>query len=457
MARHDGNFNWQSGLVATCEAQCFWQVALDYIQALFRTCTTRVSKPTLPVTMTEDPIDNPKPNVKFEDKLFGRLGVHPDVVKLGLVSFLTDLSSEMIFSVFAIFFTTVAGASAALLGLVEGLADLSASSLNYYAGWLSDRSGKRKVFTLAGSGFSTLAKGILLVSSSITGLTVFRVIERLGKGFRGPPRDAWLASVTDKANRGYAFGVHKALDKSGAVLGPLIAYGLLRWLGDGADTYRILFWVALVPAVLAVATLLLMKDQPAPERSRENIFETIKLLSPSFKRYLLTASVFSLAYFSFGFLLLRAHSVGFSVTDTVLLYALFNVSCVVASPLIGKVSDRVGRPRMIMLGYATYAVMSLGFAFANSKWQVLLLFVLYGFFYAIDEAQNKAFIADMQPERRASAMGLYNLVTGMVYLPASLIAGALWLINPASAFLLAAAAALLALAMFAVTRLDRQR
>lgn len=409
------------------------------------------------MTMTEDPTDNPKPRLKLGDKLLGRLGVHPDVAKLGLVSFLTDLSSEMIFSVFAIFFTTVAGASAALLGLVEGLADLSASSLNYYAGWLSDRSGKRKVFTLAGYGFSTLAKVILLISSSITGLTIFRVIERLGKGFRGPPRDAWLASVTDKDSRGYAFGVHKALDKSGAVLGPLIAYGLLRWLGDGADTYRILFWVALVPAVLAVLALALIKDQPAPERSRENMFDTIKLLSPAFKRYLMTAGVFSLAYFSFGFLLLRAHSVGFSVTDTVLLYALFNISCVIASPLIGKLSDRVGRPRMIMLGYATYALMSLGFAFASAKWQVLVLFVLYGIFYAIDEAQNKAFIADTQPARRASAMGLYNLVTGVVYLPASLIAGTLWLLNPASAFLLAAAAALLALGMFAVMRPDRQR
>lgn len=121
-------------------------------------------------------------------RLINKLGVHPDVLKLGLVSFLTDLSSEMIYSVFAIFFTTVAGASAALLGLVEGLADLSASSLNYYAGWLSDRSGKRKIFSLAGYGFSTLAKVILLVSNSVTGLTVFRVIERLGKGFRGPPR-----------------------------------------------------------------------------------------------------------------------------------------------------------------------------------------------------------------------------------------------------------------------------
>lgn len=389
-------------------------------------------------------------------RLIAKLGVHPDVLKLGLVSFLTDLSSEMIFSVFAIFFTTVAGASAALLGLVEGLADLSASSLNYYAGWLSDRSGKRKVFALAGYGFSTLAKVILLVSNSVTGLTLFRVIERLGKGFRGPPRDAWLSSVAGSEKRGFAFGVHKALDKSGAVLGPLVAYGLLTWLGDGAETYKVLFWVAMVPAVLGVVALSLVKDQPAPTRTRENLFATFKQLSPAFKRYLVTAGVFSLAYFSFGFSLLRAHTVGFTVTDTVLLYALFNIACVIAAPLIGKLSDRVGRPRMIMLGYGTYAVLSLGFAFATEKWHILVLFLLYGLFYAIDEAQNKAFIADLEVERRASAMGMYSFVTGMVYLPASLIAGALWLLSPATAFLMAASVALLALIMFAVLRPDRK-
>ncbi len=389
-------------------------------------------------------------------RLINKLGVHPDVLKLGLVSFLTDLSSEMIFSVFAIFFTTVAGASAALLGLVEGLADLSASSLNYYAGWLSDRSGKRKVFALAGYGFSTLAKAILLVSNSVTGLTVFRVIERLGKGFRGPPRDAWLSSVAGTERRGFAFGVHKALDKSGAVLGPLVAYGLLTWLGDGAETYKVLFWVAMVPAVLGVVALSLVKDQPAPSRLRENMFATFKQLSPAFKRYVVTAGVFSLAYFSFGFSLLRAHSVGFTVTDTVLLYALFNIACVIAAPLIGKLSDRVGRPHMIMLGYGTYAVLSLGFAFATEKWHILVLFLMYGLFYAIDEAQNKAFIADLEVERRASAMGMYSFVTGMVYLPASLIAGALWLLSPATAFLMAASVALLALIMFAVLRPDRK-
>ncbi|MDO8773199.1 MAG: MFS transporter [Burkholderiaceae bacterium] len=359
------------------------------------------------------------------DPVKKKLGVHPDVLKLGLVSFLTDLSSEMIFSVFAIFFTTIAGASAVLLGMIEGLANLSASSLNYFAGWLSDRTGKRKVFALAGYGFSTLAKIILLITSSVAGLSVFRIIERLGKGFRGPPRDAWLSAVADKDTRGYAFGMHKALDKSGAVLGPLVAYGLLSWLGDGASTFRILFWVALVPALLSIVALRRIKDQPGVQHQRENMFETWKVLSPEFKRYLVAAGVFSLAYFSFGFLLLRAHSVDFSVKDIVLLYALFNIAFVIGAPLIGKLGDRFGRAQMIMLGYLIYLLMSLGFAFATAPWQVIVLFIIYGVFYAIDEAQSKAFIADIELERRASAIGLYNFVTGLIYLPGSLIAGAL--------------------------------
>ena len=381
--------------------------------------------------------------------------LHPDILKLGLVSFLTDLSSEIIFSVFAVFFTTVAGASAALLGLIEGLADLSASSLNYLSGWLSDRSGRRKSLTLAGYGFSTLAKLILLVSSSITGLAIFRVIERLGKSFRGPPRDAWLSAVADRGNRGYAFGVHKALDKSGAVLGPLLAWALLSWLGEGASTYRVLFWVALVPAVLSVLVLARVEEQPGTPHEREGLFAVWGTLSPSFKHYLVTSGIFSLAYFSFSFLLLRAYGVGFAVKDVVLLYALFNIACVVAAPLIGKVSDRVGRARMIQLGYGVYALMCAGFAFASNKAEIVALFVLFGVFYAIDEAQAKAFIADLEHDRRASAIGLYNFVTGLLYLPASLVAGALWLLHPAAAFGLAGGLALAAWGAFRVLRPDR--
>ncbi|MHB1230838.1 MAG: MFS transporter [Halothiobacillus sp.] len=384
-----------------------------------------------------------------------KFGVHPDVLKLGLVSFLTDLSSEMIFSVFAIFFTTIAGASAALLGVIEGLADLSASALNYLSGWLSDRSGKRKIFALAGYGFSTLAKAILLISSSVAGLGIFRIIERLGKSFRGPPRDAWLSAVADQRKRGFSFGVHKALDKSGAVFGPLVAYGLLSWLGDGAPTFHILFWVALVPALLSVIVLSFVKEQPGVAHPRDNMFEAWKALSPEFKRYLVTAGIFSLAYFSFGFLLLRAHSVGFAVKDIVLLYALFNIACVVAAPLVGKLSDHIGRARIIMLGYLVYLLMCLGFAFASTQGQIIVLFVFYGVFYAIDEAQSKAFIADLEFERRASAIGLYNFVTGLIYLPASLIAGLLWLTHPSSAFLVAAGITFIALTVFSILRPDK--
>jgi MFS family permease len=385
-----------------------------------------------------------------------KFSIHPDVLKLGLVSFLTDLSSEMIFSVFAVFFTTIAGASAALLGLVEGFADLSASSLNYLSGWLSDRTGKRKIFTIAGYGFSTLAKIILLLSSSIAALGIFRVVERLGKGFRGPPRDAWLSSVADKSTRGYAFGVHKALDKSGAVLGPLVAYGLLSWLGESKSTYQILFIVALVPAILGVAVLSLIKDKSGAKLPRESMTETWQSMSPEFKRYLIPAAIFSLAYFSFSFLLLRAHSVGFAVKDIVLLYALFNIATVLASPLIGKFSDRVGRARLILSGYLIYLTMCLGFAFATTKPEVVALFIIFGIFYAIDEAQSKAFIADIELDRRGSAIGLYNFVTGVIYMPASLIAGALWLVHPASAFIFAASLAFTAFSVFLYLRPDRK-
>lgn len=360
--------------------------------------------------------------------------LHPDIIKLGVVSFLTDLSSEMIFSVFAIFFTTIAGASAALLGLIEGLADLSASSLQYWAGWMSDRSGKRKVFVIAGYGFSTLAKLILLVSSSLAGLALFRILERLGKGFRGAPRDAWLSSIAGHATRGHAFGVHKALDKSGAVLGPLVAYGLLWWLGESAGTYAVLFMVAFVPAVLSVVMLTRIPEQPATPHVREPVAENWRQLSVGFKRFLWPAGVFALGYFSLGFILLKAHAVGFGVTDIVLLYALFNITCVVFAPWVGKLGDKVGRRHIVLLGYAVYAFINVWLMVASTQWEMLAVFALYGFFYAIDESQSKAFIADLETDRRASAMGIYGLVTGSLYLPASLVAGALWTISPQWAF-----------------------
>lgn len=376
------------------------------------------------------------------------LNVHPDVIKLGFVSFLTDISSEAIFSVFSIFFTIVVGASASLLGLIEGVSDFSASSLDYFTGWLSDKSGKRKSLALVGYGFSTLAKIILLIGTSVTALASFRIIERLGKSFRGPPRDAWLSDVADESNRGYAFGVHKAMDKTGAVIGPLVAYFLLMWLGQGLSTFRVIFLIAIISAVLSVIILLTMKDRPGIPHERENIFKAWGTLNPQFKLYLIPAGIFSLAYFSFGFLLLRAYTIGFTISDVVLLYALFNISFVIISIPVGKLGDIIGRKYIISLGYIIYIIMSIGFIFANSKWEVIILFLLFGIFYSIDEAQSKAFISDIEKDRRATAIGTYNFVTGLIYLPASVIAGLLWVFNPSYAFIFAAIVAFIAMLFF---------
>jgi MFS family permease len=378
-------------------------------------------------------------------KLFG---VDLNVILLGIVSFLTDVSSEMIFSVFSIFFTVILGASTVLLGIVEGLADFAASSLDYIAGYLSDRSGKRKPFTTLGYGFSTLAKVLLLLKSSVILAAIFRCTERFGKSFRGPPRDAWLAALSTDKNRGLSFGIHKALDKAGAILGPIIAYIILDKLGTTTFSFAFLFNIAILPAVLAVILLTLIREKPEKPVEKESIFKSYKHLGKGFKHYFYSAGIFSFAYFSFGFLLLKAYHVGFAIKDVVLLYALFNIAFVIVAVPIGKLGDIIGRRSIILSGYFIYALMCIGFIFVTTKLQVTLLFVLFGIFYAVDEAQGKAYISDMEKQRRGTAIGIYNFATGIIYLPASVIAGALWHLNPSYAFVFAAAVSIAALVFF---------
>jgi len=376
-------------------------------------------------------------------------GVNKNIVLLGMVSFFTDVSSEMIFSVFSIFFTIILGASTVLLGLVEGLADLAASSLDFVSGYLSDRTGKRKIFASIGYCFSTLAKTILLFKNSVILAFAFRVTERLGKSFRGPPRDAWISSLADKKNKGFSFGVHKTLDKAGAILGPFIAYGILKLYGQSSSTFQLLFRMALVPAILSVLLLLLIKKEKRIEPTKkENMFKAYKTLGKDFKHYLSATGIFSLAYFSFGFLMLKAYSVGFAIKDVVLLYALFNVSFVIVAAPIGKLGDYIGRQKVIAFEYVLYCIMCIGFIIATTKAHVIWLFVLFGFFYAIDESQSKAYITDLEESKKATAIGVYNFLTGLFYLPASVIAGYLWKLNPSYSFGFAALLALVAFVFF---------
>lgn len=374
--------------------------------------------------------------------------LHPGVIRLGWVSLLTDVSSEMIFAVFAIVFTTVAGASTLVLGLVEGLADVSASLLTYLAGWQSDRSGQRKPLTLSGYALSTLAKGLLLLPSSSWGLGCFRVLERLGKGLRGPPRDAWLAGLSTAANRGWSFGVHKALDKAGAIIGPLLAYAWLRWQGESAQAYHMLFMLALLPALLSVWLLSRTPDVVGMPHPRESLRQSWAALSPGFKRFLWPAGVFALSYFSLGFFLLQAHALGWRTPQLVLLYALFNALCVLSAPLVGWLGDRIARRHVVMLGYAVYAALNAWMVVAQHTWEIVMVFVLYGVFYAIDESQTKAYMAELETQRYANAVGVYQLISGGLYLLASMLAGLLWMVSPAWAFAAATGLALLAMLVF---------
>ncbi len=379
-------------------------------------------------------------------------GVQKEIFWLGIVSFLTDVSSEMIFSVLTIFLTVILGGSAMILGFMEGLADFSASSLDYISGYLSDKTGKRKLFALLGYAFSTVAKIILVFANTVTAVVTFRVVERLGKSIRGAPRDALISSISEKSKYGFSFGFHKMLDKAGAVLGPIIAYFLLLFLGQTAGTFNLLFWIALVPAALAVLIMALsVKEKPLAATAKPRRFFSIyKYLGPEYKKYLKIAGLFSLGYFSFAFLLLKAYQVGFQIQDVTLLYALFNVSFILISIPVGKIGDKIGRRKIILAEYFIYFLMSVGFIFAASKIVVILLFLLYGIFYAIDEGQSRAYISSITPEEhRAGAIGLYSFITGLIYLPASLIAGVLWnAFSPAAAFGFASVTALISFIFF---------
>ncbi|HET7787497.1 MAG TPA: MFS transporter [Myxococcales bacterium] len=372
------------------------------------------------------------------------------VLWLGLVSFLTDVSSEAIFAVLPIFLVAVLGASTVTLGLMEGLADFAASSLDLASGYVADRTGRKKRLTALGYGFSASSKLLLVAAVTVPQVLVFRVIERLGKSIRGPPRDALLAGTAPAAHRGFAFGVHKAFDKAGAVVGPLLAFALLGALGPSRSSFHRLFLFAVVPAFAAVAVLLLAVREVAGEGAgRRRLGEVLREAGAPYRRYLYAVAVFSLGYSSFAFLLLKAGAVGFPPQQVALLYALYNGSSSLASAPIGRLGDRLGRRRIIALSYALHAATMLGLALAQSKGAVVGLFLLHGCFYSIDEGQTKAFISDLVPAgARATAMGLYGLITGVMYLPASLLAGALWERGgPELAFGCAGALAVVALAL----------
>jgi len=376
-------------------------------------------------------------------------------------SFLTDISSEMIFNLIPLFLANVLKAGTAVIGLIDGLAETTASLMKIYSGALSDRLGQRKWITVAGYALSALSKPFLYIAGTWGWVLGVRVSDRLGKGIRTAPRDALVADSIDEKQRGLAFGLHRAGDTAGAFIGVAVA-ALIVWLTErgAADltrrTFQIAVLVSIVPAFLAVIVLALGARETGIQKKSIVPALSLEGMDTRFKLFMLVLILFTLGNSSDAFIILLGQNRGLDVVQILLMLMTFNlVYSVLAGPL-GALSDRVGRRRLIIGGWITYGLVYLGFGLSHTGWQVWVLYGLYGIYYAATEGSAKALIADLvTPERRGTAYGLYNAAIGLTAFPASLIAGLLWQgafgwhgFGPSAPFLFGAGLALLAGILF---------
>jgi MFS family permease len=405
----------------------------------------------------ESPLSQPPSTADIEANHYKIWGFHHNVFFLGLVSLLTDISSEMIFTLVPLFVTNVLGAGALAVGLIGGLSESFDAIFRIFSGRISDRLQKRKILAIIGYGLSAIAKPFMLLTSAWGGVLGVRFGDRLGKGIRTSPRDALIADSVGVETMGKGFGIHRALDTTGAVLGLVIAAVIIYTIQGGGldltrDSYRWMVIVGVVPAFLAVLMLLIFVHERG--LIRQDVLkapltsEVAKTgFSRRFKFFLLVMGIFTLGNSSDFFVILRAQNLDVSVLNITLMLVLFNLTYALVAIPAGMLSDRLGRKRVIIVGWTIYGLVYLGFALSTSVWHIWLLFACYGIYYGIVEGVAKAFVADLVPaDRRGTAYGYFQGVVGLTLLPASILAGWLWdMVSPATPFYLGAGLALLAM------------
>jgi MFS family permease len=367
------------------------------------------------------------------------------VVALGVVSLLTDLSSEMIYPLLPVFLTTVLGAGPQALGLIEGLAESTASLVKVASGRWSDRARRRKPFVVAGYSLAGAMRPLIGLAAGWPTVLLLRFADRAGKGLRTSPRDALIADATPPAQRGEAFGLQRSLDHAGAVAGPLVAAALLTFAGV---SLRAVFLLAAVPAVAVVAVLVAwVREAPrGTVGAPRNIMGAWRELGRSFHVVLAALLVFTLGNSTDAFLLLRLSICGVSAAGVALLWSAFHVVKMFSTYACGRASDRLGRRRMVIAGWSIYAAVYFAFALVGSRTGVIATFLSYGLYYGLAEPVERAWVADLVPARlRGTAFGLYHGVIGLAALPASLLFGLLWQsFGAPTAFLTGAGLALVA-------------
>lgn len=357
-----------------------------------------------------------------------------NIILLGITSLLTDISSEMIYPVLPLFLVSTLGASPAILGLIEGIAESLASLTKVFSGYSSDRIKKRKPFVIFGYASSAVGKFFLFIATGWGYVLLGRVVDRFGKGIRTAPRDALIAESAKEGTRGAAFGLHRAMDTLGAVIGVILSYYLVTAF---KGNLRAIFLYSLIPAGLGVILLFFARDKihKAEEPSHKLQFKW-RALDKRLKLFLIFTFIFSLGNSSNLFLLLKAKNVGSSTAQVILLYLAYNiVYCLVSYPA-SRLSDKIGRKKLLVFGYLFYGLVYIGFGLNNQLAMFWFLFGLYGFYIGFTEGVEKALVSDIAPqELRATAIGLHATLVGIGLFPASLFAGLLWkYFGPASTF-----------------------
>lgn len=370
-------------------------------------------------------------------------GITRNVWWLGVTSFFTDISSEMLYPLVPVFITATLGAPAFAVGLIEGVAESTASFLRLGSGWLSDRLGKRRAIVIAGYALSGAAKPLLAAAGAWTTVLAARFVDRLGKGIRTSARDALLADSAPEAGRGRAFGFHRSADTLGAVLGPVLVIPLL---GAVHGRLRAIFLLSVIPAACGVLALLLVRDRPGPPRAAPRPLPSWRALSAPLRRYILAVLIFAVGNSSDAFIILRGRQLGLSLAGVILAYATYNLVYSLVSLPAGVLSDRIGRRRMVIGGLGFFALVYLGFALAGAAWEIWALLPVYGLYMGLTDGATRAYAADLAPrEARGTALGWMHMVSGAGALVAGIVAGALWTwAGPTAPFLYGAALALLA-------------
>jgi MFS family permease len=348
-----------------------------------------------------------------------------NVLALSAVSLLNDVASEMTYPLLPVFLASVLGASATAVGAIEGTAESAAALLKLTSGWWSDRVRRRKPLVLAGYTIASAIRPLIGIAHSASQVLTIRVTDRIGKGLRGAPRDALIADSVNPTIRGRAFGFHRAADHAGAMLGPLLAFALLRW---GGLELRTLFLLTAIPGALAIVTLFFgVREIPRSAPVEERRLDLKAPLSRRFWAYLGVLLLFTLGNSTDAFLLLRADQLGVTPALIPILWAMLHVVKSVSSAPGGILSDRLGRRPLIIAGWLLYAAVYFAFGRAEAQWQAWTLFAVYGIYFGLTEGVEKALVTDLvAPERRGTAFGWYNLAIGLGAFPASLLFGAIW-------------------------------